>query len=152
MSDWIQFLRDENTKKSYKTFKQELEGERAYIKRKNIFDKVKQFKKEEKANELEAENLKNLYYDGIVASTFFKDRIPATKLRQLEGYRNRYNRLTGKNLTSTSEVLKDHNKRMKKMEKEDREKERLKREYEKENPPTPSTPWIIPLKKGRGVL
>jgi hypothetical protein len=37
-------LRDESTKKAYKTFKQELEDERAYARRKNIFEKVKEFK------------------------------------------------------------------------------------------------------------
>lgn len=44
MSDWVMFLRDDGTKKAYKTFKQELEDERAYTRRKGIFEKVKEFK------------------------------------------------------------------------------------------------------------
>jgi hypothetical protein len=44
MSDWIEFLRDDSTKKAYKTFKQELEDERAYDRRKSLFEKVKAFK------------------------------------------------------------------------------------------------------------
>lgn len=49
MSDWVMFLRSQTAKDAYKTFKQELEDERAYIRRKNLFEKVKQFKEEEKA-------------------------------------------------------------------------------------------------------
>jgi hypothetical protein len=48
MSDWVQFLRDESTKKAYKSFKQELEDERAYTRRKGIFEKVKEFKESQK--------------------------------------------------------------------------------------------------------
>jgi hypothetical protein len=144
MSDWIQFLRDVNTKKSYKTFKQELEGERAYIKRKNIFDKVKQFKTEEKANEREAEYWKNLYYDGIGVSTFFKDRIPASKLRQLTSYKDTYKRLTGESLMSVGEYQKQQKKLMKEHEKE-KEKEKI--GYKPTN-----TQLIIKYKKGKGIF
>ena len=48
MSDWVQFLRDDGTKKAYKTFKQELEDERAYTRRKGIFEKVKAYKESQK--------------------------------------------------------------------------------------------------------
>jgi len=54
MSDWVMFLRSQTTKDAYKTFKQELEDERAYIRRKNILDKVKEFKEQEKKKEEEA--------------------------------------------------------------------------------------------------